>query len=760
MYFAFRELTPMTDTLDSQPAALLAFQPNANELDSPGPQSPLPVISVLSDAVSEPAGITENDPAGIERLTQARLGVASSLYVALRCKSVQSALHGLRVSLLSSGWATFLRLPESMREAIEVAALLHDVGMIGLPDEILRKPGPLDSDEIRIVDDARKMSVEILRSACAQPKVLEIVENIPAWYDGSRAGYSLLGDDLPLGARMIAIVEAFDAMTTDQVYRPAMSLERAGFELFAGAGVQFDPTLVNGFVEFQSGNLDRIRDEVTGRWLRTLAPEISNSYWALTDNTAQTRNRHDLRYFEDRLLDNMHDAVVFVDATLRVLRWNHGAERMTGIAGTSICDRRWTSTLLNIRGEKGAPVSDDCPVVSAIASGVQSLRRLSIGGRSGDRVAVDTHAIPVVDPDGSILGAVLILHDASSETSLEERCQSLHTKATRDPLTQVANRAEFDRVFELFINTHRQQRVPCSLTICDLDKFKAINDTYGHQAGDEAIRNLATLLKTSCRPGDLVARYGGEEFVMLYADCDNAAAARRADDLRKRLERTPQAALGGRSITASFGVTEIQPGDTSENMLLRADRGLLIAKYKGRNTVVQLGAGSGESQDAPVIWGRAAPGSESCFSTELFTPMPLAVLREKLVGFVADHEAKVLTQDDDAILMRLENRSPQRRRGDRTVSFEVALNLGRRTGFDSGCPPTGNRGIPYSCITVTIRPRRHRDRRREGIEGAARDVIVSLRSYLGAVESNQSHAAPVLVNDTPAKPWWRFWRAI
>lgn len=745
----------MTDTLDSQPTSFPTLQPDTAQLGSLDSQMGVALAQVVSDSPE----VSGAEAANIERLTRARLGVASSLYVALRCKSVQSATHGLRVSLLASGWATGLRLPEGLREAIEVAALLHDVGMIGLPDEILRKPGPLDADEIRMVDDARKMSVEILRNACAQPRVLEIVEYVPAWYDGSRRGYSLHGDDLPLGARMIAIAEAFDAMTTDQVYRPAMSLERAGFELFAGAGVQFDPKLVNGFVEFHSGNLDRIREEVAGRWLHTLAPEISNSYWALTDSTTQTKDRHDMRFFEDRLLDNMHDAVVFIDASMRVLQWNHGAARMTGINATSICDRRWAPTLLNIQGEKGTAISEeDCPVTNAINSGVQSLRRLSIGGRSRNRVAVDTHAIPVVDPDGAILGAVLILHDASSETSLEERCQSLHTKATRDPLTQVANRAEFDRVFELFINTHRQQRVPCSLIICDLDKFKRINDTYGHQAGDEAIKTLATLLKSSCRPGDLVARYGGEEFVMLCADCDNAAAARRADEIRKRLEQTPQAALGGRSITASFGVTEIQPGDTSETMLRRADRGLLIAKEKGRNTVVQLGAGASESEEAPVFWGRAAMEGDCCFSTELHTPMPLPVLHEKLIGFVADHQAKVLQQDDAGVIMRLENRrQPQRRRADRSVSFEVSLNLSRRTDSDSRLRESVKRNIPYSCITVTIRPRRLRDRRREGVEAAAREVIASLRSYLGASEVGGPQHSSVQPAKDPSQPWWKFW---
>ena len=141
-------------------------------------------------------------------------------------------------------------------------------------------------------------------------------------------------------------------------------------------------------------------------------------------------------------------------------------------------------------------------------------------------------------------GAVLLFHDASSETSLEQRCQSLHEKATKDALTQVANRAEFDRVHAMFVATHQQQQVPCSLLMCDLDRFKLVNDNYGHQAGDDVIKSLASLLKSSCRPGDLVARYGGEEFVVLCADCDNASAARRAKQVCKALGQTPAAENG------------------------------------------------------------------------------------------------------------------------------------------------------------------------------------------------------------------------
>ena len=126
---------------------------------------------------------------------------------------------------------------------------------------------------------------------------------------------------------------------------------------------------------------------------------------------------------------------------------------------------------------------------------------------------VDLHAVPVVDKDGTTHGATIVLHDASPEASLEQRCQSLHERATKDPLTQVANRAEFDRTLEMFVAAHLERRLPCSLVICDIDHFKKINDTYGHPAGDEALKSFAALLKGYCRPGDLVARYGGEEFV-------------------------------------------------------------------------------------------------------------------------------------------------------------------------------------------------------------------------------------------------------
>ncbi|MHC4399031.1 MAG: bifunctional diguanylate cyclase/phosphohydrolase [Planctomycetota bacterium] len=675
------------------------------------------------------------DTAVDNQLAQVRLGIASSLYTALRLKHAATAGHGLRVALSSSAWATEMKLSQEDKDVIEVAALLHDVGMIGVPDHILLKPGPLDAKEALVVGRARKMSLQVLRSACAEPEILQIIEHIGAWYDGSKPGHSLAGDRLPLGSRMINVVEAFDAMTTDHVYRPALSLERATSELFRFAGTQFDPELVRQFVERHVSDQSAFRRRAATQWLRALDPEAVNAFWELGTPESPSGFSDVDTMFPTKLMENMHDAVVFVDVGFRVTQWNHGAERLTGISRSSALERHWLPNLLKMQNEKSEPVTEeDCPLMCAIRSNVQSLRRLTIRGRNGRPVSVDGHAIPVMTDEGAPLGAVLLLHDASSETTLEARCQSLHEKATKDPLTQVANRAEFDRVHEAFIKTHRRQQIPCSLIICDLDLFKRINDTYGHQAGDDAIKTLAQLLKNSCRPGDLVARYGGEEFVILCADCDNATGARRAEQIRKTLSQTPQRALGDRCITASFGVTEIQPGDTPETMFRRADRALLTAKSKGRNRVVQLGVGStsDEPRDKKRRFWRRSPHTNLVFEQRLLTPVPIAMAIEKLRGFVADHRAKIVAIDGNHVRLEITSRASQmRRRADRSVTFAMDVRLEEA---EPTSPPEGGRGgsVRQTRIHLTLCPAKDRDRRRAGVTNRAREVLASLRSYLTA----------------------------
>jgi diguanylate cyclase (GGDEF)-like protein len=657
----------------------------------------------------------------------------------LRWKHEPTARHCLRVTMSCSIWSARMGLSDADRDELELAALLHDIGKIGVPDAILTKPGPLTPQEAAVMDGHWLMGREILQSTCASQGVLDIVAGAASWYDGSRAHLEYDCETPPVGARMLSVVDAFDAMMTDHVYRRALSRERAFNELYRCGGTQFDPELVKLFTQFQEGDQLKLSETVAQRWLAALEPDLVNANWRLQEAPSSTGLLVPESLFQQKMLANMYDAVLFVDSSLRVVQWNRGAERLTGISGPSIYQRRWLPSLLELRDEHAEIIRDeDCPIAYAIRTGVQWLRRLSIRGRGGRQVAVDAHAVPVVAADGITYGLALLLHDVSPEISLEERCENLHELATKDPLTQVANRAEFDRAHEMFVAAHLESNLPCSLIISDIDRFKLVNDTYGHQAGDEVIQSFARLLKASCRPGDLAARYGGEEFVLLCADCDNGAAVRRAEELRKGFSVIPQSALGGRPVTASFGVTEIQPGDTPETMLRRADRALLNAKESGRNRVVQLGIGTdpADSRPEPKPARRKRPAGHILIERDLISEAPLSVCIEKLRGFVADHHAEVDEVDGNHIRLKIgdEGGSALRRMADRPLRLVIDVVFEERERETAAGNGGARPGAARTLIRLAISPQRNRDRRQEQAIEWARQLLISFRAYLMATE--------------------------
>ena len=689
------------------------------------------------------------DPARQNELVQVRLGVASSLFTALRWKHEPTAEHCLRVALGCSAWALKMGLSDAQRDEVEVAALLHDIGKIGVPDHMLAKPRSLSPQESAVMDGHWLMGNEILRNCCASIGVREIVSHARAWYDGSREGFQRQGDELPLGARMLSIADAFDAMITDHVYRRALSRERAVNELFRYAGRQFDPRLVQALSELHECDQSKLHETVSRRWLRALDPTAVNSAWRLDESSHHASSTSPDTLFQQRLLDSMYDAVVFIDSNLRIVGWNHGAERLSGISRQSVYQRDWSPGLLNLRDEHGNVIAEaNCPVTYAVRSGAQRRRRLSIRGRGGQWNAVDAHAAPVTANDGTTHGLTLVLHDVSPEISLEERCQSLHELATRDPLTQLANRAEFDRVLEVFVAAHLESKVSCSLIMADLDHFKLINDTYGHQVGDEVIQSFAGLLKASCRAGDLVARYGGEEFVMLCAGCDSGAVARRAEELRLAFRESQQPGMGSRFATASFGVTEIQPGDTPETMLRRADRALLLAKEEGRDKVVQLGSGA-ETLQPPMRlrWQKRGSGAEALIEQNLVTEVPLSVSIEKLRGFVSDHYAKIESIEGSRVLLSIGGPAGGlafRRNTDRPTGFLMDIELAEERLPDKTRESQSAGTVLRTKIHIVISPHKSRDRRLKPSTERARQLLVSFRAYLMACDAPGENEAGVL----------------
>ena len=141
-----------------------------------------------SDSAGGPSLTVTPEQTTDDQLAKRRLGISGSLFAALQCKHAATAAHSIRVALTCSAWAARLEFTEEEREQLEIAALLHDVGVIGAPDHVLLKPARLDSDEAAIMTRARAMSLEILRRSCTSAEILSIVENVAAWYDGSRGG--------------------------------------------------------------------------------------------------------------------------------------------------------------------------------------------------------------------------------------------------------------------------------------------------------------------------------------------------------------------------------------------------------------------------------------------------------------------------------------------------------------------------------------------------------------------------------------------
>jgi diguanylate cyclase (GGDEF)-like protein len=270
----------------------------------------------------------------------------------------------------------------------------------------------------------------------------------------------------------------------------------------------------------------------------------------------------------------------------------------------------------------------------------------------------------------------------------------------------------------------------------DIDHFKRINDHFGHQVGDEAIITVANLLKGMCRSGDLVARYGGEEFVVLCADCDLADAAGRAEQIRRKLSETPHAALGAKRITASFGVAQLQSGDTPESMLRRADLGLLTAKERGRNQVVQMGDRMQQPAKKKKWWNFGSLRTQPLIETTLTTDVPIDVAIQKLRGFVSDQSAKIVATRENHIEMEIagQNVGNNRRRGDRPDPFRVEIEFGEKR-----IERTNNVGLAagsyaLSTAQVVIRPRRSRNRRQGDQAERARLILQSLKAYLMAKE--------------------------
>ena len=315
--------------------------------------------------------------------------------------------------------------------------------------------------------------------------------------------------------------------------------------------------------------------------------EVTGFYSMVTDITARKAMEHDLLAQRERLrvtLNSIGDAVITSDMAGLITYINPVAERMTGWSMREALGQPLGEVFQTVQTQDGVAVPD--PVSMVIASGTYSSTPggIMLVARDGRQVAIEDSAAPIRDATQHMIGVVMVFHDVSQAHVMAEKMSHL---AAHDALTGLVNRREFERRLELAIVSAAATGKQHSVLYLDLDQFKVVNDTCGHVAGDELLRQLTAVLLERLRQSDLLARLGGDEFGVLLESCGTEPALRIADLLRKTIgefhfvweDKVFPIGVSIGLVTFSDG------GITMPDVLRMADSACYVAKDKGRNRV-------------------------------------------------------------------------------------------------------------------------------------------------------------------------------
>jgi diguanylate cyclase (GGDEF)-like protein/PAS domain S-box-containing protein len=287
------------------------------------------------------------------------------------------------------------------------------------------------------------------------------------------------------------------------------------------------------------------------------------------------------------LTDNLAEGIYFLDRSRRITYWNRGAERLTGYSSSEVLGRCCYDGLLQHMDQEGRLLCNDgCPMKATMGDGGERTADVFLHHKAGHRVPITVRAIPILGRSGEIAGAVEVFSDISGQVVAAERIRELETLSLIDPLTGAGNR----RYTEIQLNSRLAEKkrydLPVGLLFLDVDHFKAVNDRYGHEAGDDVLRVVGRSLANALRGGDFLGRWGGEEFVVLIGGVEGRHLAEAGQRLRAVVAHSDVPSISGLGITVSIGVTQARSEDTAASFVARADALMYAAKRAGRNRVV------------------------------------------------------------------------------------------------------------------------------------------------------------------------------
>lgn len=319
------------------------------------------------------------------------------------------------------------------------------------------------------------------------------------------------------------------------------------------------------------------------------------------------RKRAETAVFDEKekaqvTLQSIGDAVITTDASGRIDYLNPVAEDLTGW-DTQEARGKSLPEVMNIFNEATREPLED-PVSRSLREGrvIAVVDQTVMVNRRGQEVAIQDSAAPIRDRSGRIIGAVMVFHDVSKERRLR---RALAYQASHDALTGLINRREFEnRLNEALLTARADESMTHVLLYLDLDQFKLVNDTCGHQAGDRLLKQITGLLQTRIRTSDTIARLGGDEFGILLQDCTAERAAKIADCLRQAIrEYRFEWQERAMNIGVSIGIVEItSTSESITSVMSAADVACYAAKDSGRNRVHMYEPGAASERHREMQW--------------------------------------------------------------------------------------------------------------------------------------------------------------
>ena len=560
----------------------------------------------------------------VEQIASLNMRTIEALALAIEAKDHTTHTHLQRVRTYAVAVAEELKLPEGEIEALRAAALLHDIGKLAVPEQIINKPGKLTPEEFEKMKVHPLVGAEILERVAFPYPVAPIVRSHHERWDGSGYPEGLAGESIPIGARILAAVDCLDALASHRQYRPALPLAEAMSKVKENAGTWFDPEVVE-ILERRYVELERMA-QMTEETLvshglskmvrveRGLAPatgfERTELAAGLVDNADFLTSIASARQEAQTMFELSQDLGVSLSLseTLSVLSMR--LRRMIPYDSIAVFVNRngWLLpelvsgenfrmlSSLKIRVGQGLcgwvaenckPIMNGNPQVEAgyvVDPGkhttLQSALVVPLEGLNG---VVGVLAMYQANRDAFTPDHLRILLAVASKVALSVenalKYQQAESSATTDYLTGLPNARSLFVHLAQEVARCRRMKSSLAVLVCDIDGFKQINDSFGHLEGDKLLREFTTRLKDVCRGYDYVARMGGDEFVITAPGLTAEAAQEKAERLNQAAIESGRHVCGRDLITLSVGMAFCpEDGLDVERLLAEADRRMYSMK--------------------------------------------------------------------------------------------------------------------------------------------------------------------------------------